>query len=509
MGTISETMNAQYSHVFLIESIKLGKAEEISCPYLITHPRNILMYLAFNLKLLTSFLKRYLKRKKSGNDELYNIVIPLLKEEIELKINKVLVVVVAFGLLLTLTGCSLPITKQQEQSGMKFFQTVKDQITRIQDSFRKQDISSQEADSAVNTSRVQTTQSVQTTSKKIAKTSSSSIQAGSSSGKAPSKVIQTIKQHLQNHDAKFTVPASSLKTIEADFKEALALDPYIQWIVSSYNISSNGIVARMTVNYRESKDETEYVNTHVQQVLSSILKPGMTPVYKEFVIHNWLVRYLQYDTSLQNGTAFNALKTHRAVCQGYALLAYRMLNAAGIPTKIETGNAHGESHMWNEVYINGKWYQLDVTWDDPVGDGANDLSTTYFNVTNQELAQSHQWNENKFPIATTDFITQLKSLVKNDPHHSSQYKTILSTIGAYLPVAEKPETAHHLLQQALDANKHSIDFIIKATQANSTDFMNQADRHLVASRSVSIRYSAATYVRKGQDYCRVHVTFKS
>ncbi len=71
-------------------------------------------------------------------------------------------------------------------------------------------------------------------------------------------------------------------------------------------------------------------------------------------------------------TAYAALIQHRAVCQGYAVAAYRLLRECGIDARIVTGTVTREDgseeyHAWNLVGLDGKYYELDVTWDDRSG----------------------------------------------------------------------------------------------------------------------------------------------
>ena len=71
-------------------------------------------------------------------------------------------------------------------------------------------------------------------------------------------------------------------------------------------------------------------------------------------------------------TAYAALKYRTAVCQGYAVLMYRLLREAGVRTRIITGTAtlvsgKKERHAWNIVEYQGVFYNLDVTWDRVTG----------------------------------------------------------------------------------------------------------------------------------------------
>ena len=65
-----------------------------------------------------------------------------------------------------------------------------------------------------------------------------------------------------------------------------------------------------------------------------------------------------------------ALVTHEGVCEAYARSMQLALNRLGIPCVPVHGlqtSGTPEAHMWNAVRIEGNWYVVDATWDDPVG----------------------------------------------------------------------------------------------------------------------------------------------
>ena len=43
-----------------------------------------------------------------------------------------------------------------------------------------------------------------------------------------------------------------------------------------------------------------------------------------------------------------------------------------------------DQHIWNLVYLDGTWYHLDLTWDDPVSD-KNITRDNYFLITTKNL----------------------------------------------------------------------------------------------------------------------------
>ena len=59
------------------------------------------------------------------------------------------------------------------------------------------------------------------------------------------------------------------------------------------------------------------------------------------------------------------------VCEGYARAFQVLCNVKGIPSVLVDGqaksslNGNWEGHMWNFVQVDGSWYAVDVTWNDP------------------------------------------------------------------------------------------------------------------------------------------------
>jgi transglutaminase/protease-like cytokinesis protein 3 len=72
-----------------------------------------------------------------------------------------------------------------------------------------------------------------------------------------------------------------------------------------------------------------------------------------------------------------------------------------IENDIMTGTADGELHAWNRVLLDGDWYQLDATWDDPIPDRGDFAGHTYFNVTDDIMDDTHTWVEENFEECTS------------------------------------------------------------------------------------------------------------
>ena len=73
-----------------------------------------------------------------------------------------------------------------------------------------------------------------------------------------------------------------------------------------------------------------------------------------------------------------------------------------IPCLYVTGHADGEGHAWNMVALEGAYYHIDLTWNDPViPDGRDVLRHDYLNITDREISVSHSWDRSAYPACTS------------------------------------------------------------------------------------------------------------
>ncbi len=247
-----------------------------------------------------------------------------------------------------------------------------------------------------------------------------------------SDVVDQLYRALMNRDAETTFvyngTTSGLKAMLQDaFEQALEKDPYTQYVLDSYGLSwrQNAYSAKVTVtmNYRETAAQTAYVQSQAKQILSNIVTTGMNDHQKVKAIHDWVVRNVKYDETYTRYTAYEALHDGTAVCQGYALLTYELLKEAGIQNLIVEGTAGGELHAWNLVNLDGTWYHLDTTWDDPVPDQGDGVDTTYYLLTDAQMKKDHNWTKT-YPAANTTYQSTLDKLISTGGTQSSVYQQL-------------------------------------------------------------------------------------
>lgn len=135
--------------------------------------------------------------------------------------------------------------------------------------------------------------------------------------------------------------------------------------------------------------------SQARKIVDEVVEPRMKDDVIVRAIHDYLIDHTEYDTRRRKRDAVDVLLEGKGVCQGYAHATALLLNMAGVECRCVFGFA-GEAHLWNIVKIDGKWYHLDVTWDDPVG--SDELRYNFFLICDQDMmAQRHRWNRKTVP----------------------------------------------------------------------------------------------------------------
>ena len=132
-------------------------------------------------------------------------------------------------------------------------------------------------------------------------------------------------------------------------------------------------------------EKLELLNKIKGQIKSQL--QGYNDYVKVKEVHNWLIKAIEYDTNentIEPYSIYGALTQGKAVCEGYARSFKYIMDELEIPCVLVSGtatNSNGitEAHAWNYVLLNGDWYAIDVTWDDPIiiGEGTVSEDTNY------------------------------------------------------------------------------------------------------------------------------------
>ncbi len=226
-----------------------------------------------------------------------------------------------------------------------------------------------------------------------------------------------------------------------------------------------GAVFTISIKWRETLEQTQYVNARIKQILSSLDISDKTNYEKTKKIHDYMVENIEYDSKLKKDNAYYALKEGTATCQGYSLLFYKMLTEANVRCRYVTGIGTNENdsgpHAWNIVKLGKKWYNIDVTWDDPVyiteeGKASRvrkNISYDFFLKGSDEFESGHKRDsdyltedfKNKYPISNADFdidqyvdeydedaIPPLEWDLADDPDNMIRSENFASSLGQWI-----------------------------------------------------------------------------
>ena len=143
----------------------------------------------------------------------------------------------------------------------------------------------------------------------------------------------------------------------------------------------------------------------IDEIIKNKITDDMDTVNKIKIIHYYIINNTKYDQNrsdknifeYKSNNAYGVLIEGYGICSGYTdsmMLFLEKLN-------IKSHKVSSENHVWNKVFINNNWYNLDLTWDDPVNsDGSDSLEHTFFLVTDDEMLKNdkteHTYNEDVY-----------------------------------------------------------------------------------------------------------------
>lgn len=242
----------------------------------------------------------------------------------------------------------------------------------------------------------------------------------SSSNESKQNLYDTILKSMKNLDgtAKFNPDTYNYKEIGSIVNRVAWENPEI-FYYNGVTVSSNGTIQFEYSDQKQSiLKKKQKIDSTVNRIIKSKIKKNMSDLEKVKAIHDYLVLTVQYDYQhyLNNDVpkdsygVYGALVNNTAVCDGYSKSMQLLLKRVGVQSIYVTGFGNGESHSWNLVKINGKYYHVDATWDDPVPNKTGVVNYNYFLLSNNQIRNDHSWNNNNYPTATSEKYTYFHSM---------------------------------------------------------------------------------------------------
>ena len=188
---------------------------------------------------------------------------------------------------------------------------------------------------------------------------------------ARSAIITGLLQAANPIDvSSYQVESSALLELLEDIINVDGYDNYYgvsgYWCLESAGQAAKTLRVRYTTTL-EMIEQKRNITTKALEIVAETIKPGMSDYEIAKALHDYIVLNCAYGFSQVSYfpkvtySGYFALLTGSGVCTDYASGYKVLMDTAGIPCEIVT-NA---THAWNIVQIDGEWYHVDTTWDDP------------------------------------------------------------------------------------------------------------------------------------------------
>ena len=177
--------------------------------------------------------------------------------------------------------------------------------------------------------------------------------------------MQQIAEAALEHDTKAPVQGDYLRWQYGGWVASVHATYYIVGDEIDYTLD-------LTYKYTYYTDAVKEVavTDHLPEVLDSLHLGEKSDYEKICAIYDYICENVTYDSPHLDidayklkYTAYAALENQTSVCQGYAVLLYRMLLEAGIDCRVIAGEVSTGRHAWNIVKLGDVYYNLDATWD--------------------------------------------------------------------------------------------------------------------------------------------------
>ena len=164
--------------------------------------------------------------------------------------------------------------------------------------------------------------------------------------------------------------------------------PYNSFKTISFTYTDKGKFS-LTIEHVYNKEEIAEINYVVDTKIKELITDNMSTQDKIKIIHDYIINNTKYDklkndnindTTYKSNTAYGVLIEGYGICSGYSDTMSIFLNKLGI----QNYKISNDTHIWNLIYVNGKWVHLDATWDDPISE-YNENRDTYFLITYDDL----------------------------------------------------------------------------------------------------------------------------
>lgn len=209
------------------------------------------------------------------------------------------------------------------------------------------------------------------------------------------------------------------------------------------------LAAIRTGNESSLSKNDKWTLNEIRRISSELGLSKMSDIDKTYTVYNYIVTHCAYDSDASSSShkAYGLLKNGKAVCDGYAEAFMLFMVVNGVEAEVITGKADSGPHAWNQVKIGENWYNLDLTWDDPIDsttgeDIPDHVFYKYFMLDDKEMGRTHT-AESSFTHSCNDKSYRLYGYMNVKAENESEILDVISSqlSKKYVTVAVPSEKA--------------------------------------------------------------------
>ncbi len=185
------------------------------------------------------------------------------------------------------------------------------------------------------------------------------------------------------------------------------VSPYNQYSsISTYTTPLFNSKVTINIERTYNDQEIKLLNDKVNNIYKSLNIENLSIRDQILKIHDYIINNTRYDsnkidnindTTYQSSTAIGTLFEGYAVCSGYSDTMALFLDKLNVPNI----KVNSDTHVWNLVYLDGKWHHLDLTWDDPyTNSDMNVINHNFFLIDYERLkkwdTKEHEFDESVY-----------------------------------------------------------------------------------------------------------------
>lgn len=199
-----------------------------------------------------------------------------------------------------------------------------------------------------------------------------------------------IVESLTNLETEIDVSSYGIPVSEFSgrYWQILYDNPELFYVSTAYSGSKNGSDVIVVLNPIYTETDMEIIDAKRAEIdeateeILLLIDDSMTDFDKVMTVHDYMVLHYEYDLTYQSDDIF-IMTEKTGTCMGYSLAFNHLMNVLGIDSMLVPSEAM--KHAWNLVKIDGEWYHIDLTWDDPTYDKFGQVRHTYALLSSEKF----------------------------------------------------------------------------------------------------------------------------